>query len=132
MIIKKVNFIKLLEEFNAPFQAELKEKKKDTSFIDVEEEIKEKCPKCSSSLTVRYSRFGKFLACSSYPKCKFTKPFLKFVEGKACPEDSGRIVVRFTKSRKKFYGCENYPKCKFSSWKWSEIKSLNAPHTPSV
>ncbi|OGK23340.1 DNA topoisomerase I [Candidatus Roizmanbacteria bacterium RIFCSPHIGHO2_02_FULL_38_11] len=122
----KMNLLSLLQEFNSPFQKELMIKKQDTTVIDVEEEIKEICPKCKSPLVVRFSRFGKFLACSSYPKCKFTKPFLKFVEGRVCPEDSGRIVVRFTKTRKKFYGCENYPKCKFSAWKWSEIKNLNS------
>lgn len=117
-----MNVISLLQDFNTPFQTELTERKKDTSVIDVEEEIKEVCPKSGHPLVVRYSRFGKFMACSAYPKCKFTKPFLKFVAGKVCPEDGGRIVVRFSKSKKKFYGCENYPKCKYSSWKWSEIK----------
>ena len=121
----KLDFIKLLEEFYDPFQKELKLRKADKSVIDVEEEIKEKCPKCGSALIVRFSRFGKFIACSAYPKCKFTKPFLYFVAGKICPKDGGKIVVRFTKSRKKFYGCENYPKCDYSAWKWSDIKNLN-------
>src|SRR3989344_3656665 len=127
----KLNFINLLEEFNTPFQKELKESKQDKSVIDVEEEIKEKCTRSGSPLTVRFSRFGKFLACSSYPKCKFTKPFLRFIAGKACPKDGGKILVRFTKSRKKFYGCENYPKCDYSAWKWSEIKNLQSPSNPS-
>src|SRR3989344_3805157 len=120
----KLNFINLLEEFNNPFQDELKDKKQDKSVIDVEEEVSEKCPKCQSALVIRYSKFGKFLACSSYPKCKFTKPFLHFIKDKLCPKDGGRIVVRFSKSKRKFYGCENYPKCDYSVWKWSEIKSL--------
>ena len=120
----KINLIKLLEEFNTPFQVELAEKKKDKGVIDVEEDIKEKCPKCESALVVRYSKYGKFLACSKYPKCKFTKPFLKIVAGKICSQDGGRIVVRFSKTRKKFYGCENYPKCNYSAWKWSDIKNL--------
>ena len=105
-------------------QVELAEKKKDKGVIDVEEDIKEKCPKCESGLVVRYSKYGKFLACSNYPKCKFTKPFLKIVAGKVCSEDGGRIVVRFSKTKKKFYGCENYPKCNYSAWKWSDIKNL--------
>lgn len=125
----KINFIKLLEEFNGPFQSELQVKKKDKSFIDVEEEIKEICPKCGSGMVVRFSRFGKFLACSKYPTCKTTKPFLRFVPDKFCPDDKGRLVLRFTKTRKKFYGCENYPKCKFSIWKLSEINALNTSKT---
>ncbi len=119
----KIDIIKILSEFNYPFQKELRLKKVDTTLIDVEEKVEEKCPTCGSDLVVRYSRFGKFMACSRYPDCKFTKPFLRFVANKFCPLDNGRIVIRFTKTRKRFYGCENYPKCKYSAWKWAEVKS---------
>ncbi len=118
------DFIQLLKEFNGPFQKELSERRLDTSTIDVEEEINEVCPKCNSKLVVRYSRFGKFMACSKYPACKFTKSFLKTISNKKCPECSGDIVVRFTKSRKRFYGCSNYPKCKYSSWTLAKIVVL--------
>jgi len=37
--------------------------------------IEEKCPKCGGNLTLRQSRFGKFLGCATYPKCKFTKQY---------------------------------------------------------
>ncbi len=113
----KEDFIQLLKTFNSPFQTELSARKKDTSPINVEEEITEKCPKCKAPLTVRFSRFGRFLACTRYPDCKFTKPFLKFIAGKNCPLCGGKIVLRFTKSKKRFYGCENYPKCEWRSWK---------------
>ena len=120
----KTNFLNVLKEFNSPFQKELLLRKQDTKIIKVEEDVKEICPKCGSGMVVRFSRFGKFLACSTYPKCKFTKPFLNIVAGKVCPKDGGQIVVKYTKSHKKFYGCGNYPKCNYSSWKWSEIKNL--------
>ncbi len=116
------DFIQLLSEFNSPFQDVLAERKQDTSTIDVEEEINETCPQCGAKLVVRYSRFGKFMACSKYPECKFTKSFLKTVQNKKCPDCGGDIVVRFTKSRKRFYGCGNYPKCKYSSWTLAKIK----------
>ena len=115
--------VTVLTEFNSPFQETLRTQKTDTKVIDVEEEVKENCPKCSSPLVVRYSKFGKFLACSNYPKCKFTKPFLRFVADAVCPLDSGRIVVRFTKKRRRFFGCENYPTCKYSAWRMTEIKN---------
>lgn len=120
----KTNFLTVLTEFNSPFQKELLLRRQDTKVIKVEEDVKEICPKCGSGMVVRFSRFGKFLACSTYPKCKFTKPFLNIIPGKVCPKDGGQIVVKFTKSHKKFYGCGNYPKCDYSSWKWSEIKNL--------
>lgn len=109
--------IALLKNFNEPFQKLLKIKKDDKAVIDVEESIDEMCPNCGSKLVIRYSKFGRFIACSGFPKCKFTKPFLQVVPDKLCPQDKGRIVVRFTKSKKKFFGCENYPKCQFRSWK---------------
>lgn len=115
--------VTVLTEFNTPFQKTLRTQKTDTKVIDVEEEVKENCPKCSSPLVVRYSKFGKFLACSNYPKCKFTKPFLRFVTDAVCPLDAGRIVIRFTKKRRRFFGCENYPTCKYSAWKMTEIKN---------
>lgn len=115
------NFIELLKEFNLPFQKVLNERKNDTSTIDVEEEVNEVCTKCGSKLVVRYSRFGKFMACSKYPTCKFTKSFLKIVGNKKCSVCGGDIVVRFTRSRKRFYGCSNYPKCKFSAWTLNKI-----------
>lgn len=111
------NLVELLSQFNSPFQKQLQKKKDEKRVIDVEEKFDEKCPECRSQLVVRYSRFGKFIACSGFPKCKFTKPFLQYVANKFCPKDKGRIVVRFTKSRKKFFGCENYPNCDFRSWK---------------
>jgi len=115
------DMINLLKNFYLPFKTVLETRKKDTSVINVEEDVKDVCPKCGSPMVVRYSRFGKFLACSKYPKCKETKPFLHYIKGKKCPKCQGRIVVKYTKSKKKFYGCENYPKCDFSSWKISSL-----------
>ncbi|MEN9328691.1 MAG: hypothetical protein RI947_1499, partial [Candidatus Parcubacteria bacterium] len=108
--------VNLLSTFYEPFHKVLEKQKKDKKVIDVEDAIDEKCPKCGSALTIRFSKFGKFMACTKYPDCKFTKPFLHYVEGKFCPECKGRLVTRFTKTRKKFYGCENYPTCKYSAW----------------
>lgn len=116
------NMIQVLKDFYAPFKKTLTERKADTSVIDVEEEVSEKCPKCGGNLTVRFSKFGKFLACSNYPNCKFTKPFLQYVANKVCPKCGGRLAIRFTKTRKRFYGCENYPKCDFSIWALKDLK----------
>ena len=111
----------LLNTFYNPFKKELDIKKKDKELINVQEDVKEICPKCKGAMIVRFSKFGKFLACSNYPKCKFTKSFLYLVKDKKCPECGGDIAVRFTKTKKKFYGCSNYPKCKYSAWKLSDV-----------
>lgn len=108
--------LSILNNFYQPFNKVLQEKKDDKTVINVEEEVAEKCPNCAGNMVIRYSRYGKFLACSNYPKCKTTKPFLNFVRGRNCPKCNSRIVVKYSKSKKRFYGCENYPKCDFSSW----------------
>ena len=70
--------VQVLKDFYEPFHKQLEIKKEDKEFIDVEDTIDETCPKCGSKLAVRFSKFGKFLACTKYPDCKFTKPFLQY------------------------------------------------------
>lgn len=38
------------------------------------DDIKEKCPFCGSELVLRRGKYGQFWGCSTYPKCKFTRP----------------------------------------------------------
>lgn len=92
------------------------------------EEVDEKCPKCSSPLVIRFGKFGKFLSCSTFPACDFTKPYVEEV-GIPCPKDGdkgGQIILRNTKKGRKFYGCSNYPKCDFAAWKLEDIKKEQA------
>ena len=78
-------------------------------------EVEGSCEKCSSPLVMKIGRFGKFIACSNYPDCKFTKPIDL---GIACPEEAceGKIAARRSKKGRTFYGCTAYPKCSFVSW----------------
>lgn len=79
------------------------------------EKVEGQCSQCGSELIVKMGRFGKFVACSNYPECKFTKPVSL---GIACPEENckGYISVRRSKKGRTFYGCSEYPNCKFTSW----------------
>ncbi len=113
--------LQLLEEFYSPFKTELESKKKDKQKIEIKEETGEICPVCGNPLVAKVSKFGKFYACRTYPKCKFTKSILKFVQGKKCPKCSGRIVVRYSKKKRRFYGCENYPKCDFVEFSYVKL-----------
>lgn len=76
-----------------------------------------KCENCDDgSMVLKQGRFGKFLACSNYPKCKTTKPYLDKI-GMKCPTcEDGDVIVKKAKGRT-FYGCSNYPDCKYASWK---------------
>lgn len=85
-----------------------------------------KCDKCSTGvMLLKQGRFGKFLACSNYPKCKNTQPFLDKV-GIKCPKCGEGDVIRKKYRSREFFGCSRYPDCDFSSWKDPRTTSLNA------
>ena len=79
------------------------------------DEVEGNCEKCDSPLIVKRGRFGKFIACSNYPECKFTKAIGLGIK---CPEENckGEIAARRSKKGRTFYGCTKYPDCKFTSW----------------
>ncbi len=83
---------------------------------DEQQEDFGKCPNCEDGvLKLRVGKFGKFLACTNYPKCKTAKPYLQKI-GVICPKcHSGDVIVKKAK-RKFFYGCSSYPECDFASW----------------
>jgi len=72
------------------------------------------CPKCGGVMLEREGKFGKFLACSNYPKCKYTEDMTESVG--TCPECGMPTKKKMSKGGKVFYGCSNFPKCKFMSW----------------
>lgn len=115
----KEGMIKILKGFYQPLKENLKKQQDINQHINVEEKTREKCPRCGNNLVVRYSKFGKFYACSNFPKCKFTKPYGEKID-KKCPKCGGDVVIKYTKRKKRFYGCSNYPKCDFAAWKLSE------------
>ena len=106
----------LLDEFYKEFEPML-----NNAFEHMEkkqaEETGELCPECNSPLVIRSGKYGKFTACSNYPKCKYIKKEeKKVVEICKCKECDGTIIEKRTKRGKIFYGCSNYPKCKYASW----------------
>ncbi|MDD3187263.1 MAG: type I DNA topoisomerase [Bacilli bacterium] len=81
------------------------------------EKTGEKCPECGSDLVIRKGKYGEFVACSNYPKCKYIKQDLKVLtELIKCPNCGGMIVEKRSRKGKIFYGCNNYPKCKTAFW----------------
>ncbi|MFZ2024801.1 MAG: type I DNA topoisomerase [Microgenomates group bacterium] len=85
------------------------------------EELDEQCPECGNTLVIRTGKFGKFIACSNFPTCKYTRQKLETIDMK-CPKCGGDIVVKKTRYGKTFYGCSNYPTCTFAAWKKEDIK----------
>jgi DNA topoisomerase I len=74
----------------------------------------EKCPNCSSPMVVKTGRFGRFLACSGYPKCKTTKAITTGIQCPECKE--GELSEKRTRFGKVFYSCTRYPTCKYALW----------------
>jgi DNA topoisomerase-1 len=91
------------------------------------EETGELCPDCGSPLVIRKGKYGEFIACSNYPKCKYVKKTKKeIVALMPCPKCDGNIVEKKTRKGKIFWGCSNYPKCDYASWyKPTEEKCSN-------
>lgn len=81
-------------------------------------EIGEHCPDCTEGkLVVREGRFGPFVACSRYPKCKYIKKNAAEAQvssGVKCPScKEGDVIERHGRFGN-FWSCSNYPKCKFA------------------
>jgi len=92
--------------------------KEDNELDDLKNKFKDKvCEKCDSPMEVKKGRFGAFLGCSNYPKCKNIQAIVVF-SGVDCPNcKEGKLVERHTrKGGRPFWGCNKYPKCKFASW----------------
>lgn len=116
----KENWQKVLTEYYKAFLKELEKidiKEEKNNFIELSNE---KCEKCGSPMIVKYGKYGKYLACSAFPKCKNTKPILdeetkKIVEAsnEKCPECGGNLELKSGRFGR-FFACENYPKCKFT------------------
>jgi len=87
----------------------------------VVEEIGESCPTCGHPLVMRIGRFGKFIACSTFPACKYTRQYSEKIDMK-CPRCGGDMVIKKSRKGKTFYGCGNWPKCNFAAWKKEDIK----------
>jgi len=69
----KENWITALKKFYTPFEKNLEKKEKEISKKDLIEKTKKICPKCGSAVVVRWGKYGKFYACSNFPKCRYTE-----------------------------------------------------------
>ncbi|WP_291949801.1 type I DNA topoisomerase [Campylobacter sp.] len=129
----KMDWQELLKNFYFPFMRKIDAGKKNIKSQKTFTKLDEQCPECGGELAIRKGRYGEFIACLNFPKCKYSrnlkqenkeqeKSSLKSI-GLKCPLcQEGEVVERFSK-RGKFYGCSTYPKCNFiSKYKPSEEK----------
>jgi DNA topoisomerase-1 len=113
----KKNWVGTIREFYEPFEKNLKEKYESVEKQNLAEPTEELCPECGKPIVIRFGRFGKFMACSGFPDCKYTKELPPEKINITCPLcKTGEIVVRKTRRGKIFYGCSKWPECTFATW----------------
>ncbi len=127
-------WIPLLRNFWGPFKEQVETKDKEVQRSDVTQELlDEDCPKCGKKLSSRLGRSGRFIGCTGYPECDYTRNINgeetsasepEVVEGRKCPKCDSDLWVR-TGKYGKFIGCSGYPKCK-------HIESLEQPANTGV
>ncbi|WP_304240246.1 type I DNA topoisomerase [Phascolarctobacterium succinatutens] len=115
---KKHTKDEVLSEFYGPFKKDLDHAGVAIPIVEIPLEVSDvPCDKCNDGtmMVIRDGRFGKFLACPNFPKCRNTKPILHPI-GVKCPKCGADILERKSKTGKVFYGCERYPDCDYTTW----------------
>lgn len=115
-------WVPVISDFYRPFSESLEKSYAEAEKVKLtEERIDEQCPNCGHELVIRTGKFGKFIACTNFPECTYTRQYGEKVDIK-CPKCGGDIVTKKSKRGKKFYGCSHYPTCTFAAWKKEDIK----------
>jgi DNA topoisomerase-1 len=110
-------WVPTLKAFYDPFTVTLEKAEKSIERVKLKDEPSgQLCEKCGRPMVIKLGRFGKFIACSGFPECRNSQPFLEKI-GVPCPQcHEGEIVERRSKKGRTFYGCSRYPECDFSAW----------------
>lgn len=128
------DWVPLLGEFWKPFKHQVDDILETVQRKDVTQEaLDEKCPQCEKPLSIRLGRHSRFIGCTAYPECNYTRSMdddkeaqaaAEVLEGRSCPQCGGSLHIKVGKYGK-FIGCGNYPNCKF-------IESLQKPLDTNV
>ncbi len=124
----KADYQQVLKDFYYPFMDKIEAGKKNIISQKVHEKTGQSCPKCGGELVKKNSRYGEFVACNNYPKCKYVKQTENANDGdkqELCEKCGGEMVQKFSRNGV-FLACNNYPECK-------NTKSLkNTPNTNEI
>lgn len=124
----KADYQQVLKDFYYPFMDKIEAGKKNIISQKVHEKTGQSCPKCGGELVKKNSRYGEFIACNNYPKCKYIKQTENANDGanqELCEKCGGEMVQKFSRNGA-FLACNNYPECK-------NTKSLkNTPNAKEV
>ncbi|ADU80975.1 type I DNA topoisomerase [Helicobacter pylori] len=110
----KADYQQVLKDFYYPFMDKIEAGKKNIISQKVHEKTGQSCPKCGGELVKKNSRYGEFIACNNYPKCKYIKQ-TENADNEAtqelCEKCGGEMVQKFSRNGA-FLACNNYPECK--------------------
>ncbi len=124
----KADYQQVLKDFYYPFMDKIEAGKKNIISQKVHEKTGQSCPKCGGELVKKNSRYGEFIACNNYPKCKYIKQTENAHDGakqELCEKCGGEMVQKFSRNGA-FLACNNYPECK-------NTKSLkNTPNAKEI
>ena len=109
----KKSWQRVVREFYDPFVVDLNKIKKEVSKLkeEIVEKVDKECPKCQRPLVIRWGKYGKFLACSGFPECKYSENIIVEKSNKKCPECGRDLIIRHGKYGK-FLACSGYPDCR--------------------
>ncbi|GAA9055172.1 type I DNA topoisomerase [Helicobacter pylori] len=110
----KADYQQVLKDFYYPFMDKIEAGKKNIISQKVHEKTGQSCPKCGGELVKKNSRYGEFIACNNYPKCKYVKQTENANDGakqELCEKCGGKMVQKFSRNGA-FLACNNYPECK--------------------
>jgi len=115
----KLIWQKAIEDFYLPFKKNLINKYDEVSKEEVSPitQLDEKCPLCGKPLITRWGKYGKFISCSDWPKCKYTRSLNNNEKlNIKCPKcHEGEVVLKRNKRGRMFYACSRWPDCDFAS-----------------
>ncbi|WP_033614663.1 type I DNA topoisomerase [Helicobacter pylori] len=110
----KADYQQVLKDFYYPFMDKIEAGKKNITSQKVHEKTGQSCPKCGGELVKKNSRYGEFIACNNYPKCKYVKQVGNAndeAQQELCEKCGGEMVQKFSRNGA-FLACNNYPECK--------------------
>ncbi|GAA8330002.1 type I DNA topoisomerase [Helicobacter pylori] len=110
----KADYQQVLKDFYYPFMDKIEAGKKNIISQKVHEKTGQSCPKCGGELVKKNSRYGEFIACNNYPKCKYVKQTENSdneATQELCEKCGGEMVQKFSRNGA-FLACNNYPECK--------------------
>lgn len=113
----KKEWVKVVDQYYQPFSKELQTADKEIEKVQIKDEPAGfNCDICGAPMVIKMGRYGKFYACSRFPKCRNTKAIVKKI-GVVCPKcGKGNVIEKKSHRGRKFYGCDRYPDCDFVSW----------------